>query len=150
MCMWQPHCDGSLSRLRSAAADGTQQASLDLQGNGTMQFLGSDISPLTLSIENIDQNILRVKLGANGRFDIPASLFQNTGQGNAPLFNYWCTLLRDTALCSFQLHLLHCSNWLRPFMSEALLCLQGGCRGILSMACSTALCLLALLSLVWG
>lgn len=77
-----------------------------------MQFLGSDISPLTLSVENIDQNILRVKLGANGRFEIPASLFQNTGQGDTPLSNYRCTLSRDTALCSFQLNLLHSSDWL--------------------------------------
>ena len=65
-----------------AAADGTQQASLDLQGNGTLQSLGSDISPITLSVENIDQNILRVKMGANGRFEVPGSLFQNTGQGD--------------------------------------------------------------------
>ena len=65
-----------------AAADGTQQASLDLQGNGTMQALGSDISPITLSVQNVDQNILRVKMGANGRFEVPGSLFQNTGQGD--------------------------------------------------------------------
>ena len=57
----------------SAAADGAQQASLDLQGNGTMQSLGSDISPITLSVENVDQNILRVKMGANGRFEVPGS-----------------------------------------------------------------------------
>ena len=63
------------------AADGTQQASLDLQGNGTLESLGSDISPITLSVENVDQNILRVKLGANGRFEVPGSLFRNTGHG---------------------------------------------------------------------
>lgn len=66
----------------NAAADGTQQASLDLQGNGTLQSLGSDISPITLSVENVDQNILRVKMGANGRFEVPETLFQNTGQGD--------------------------------------------------------------------
>lgn len=66
------------------AADGTQQASLDLQGNGTMPFLGSDITPLALTVENIDQNILRVKIGANGRFEVPHDLFQNTGQGELP------------------------------------------------------------------
>ena len=48
-----------------------------------MQSLGSDISPITLSVENIDQNILRVKMGANGRFEVPGSLFQNTGQGDS-------------------------------------------------------------------
>jgi CRISPR/Cas system endoribonuclease Cas6 (RAMP superfamily) len=68
-----------------------QQASLDLQGNGTMPFLGSDISPLALSVENVDQNILRVKIGANGRFEVPPSLFRNTGEGEqlprqSPLF----------------------------------------------------------------
>ena len=64
------------------AADGTQQGTLDLQGNGSMGFLGSDITPLTLSVQNVDANILRVKLGANGRFEVPQSLFQNTGQGD--------------------------------------------------------------------
>ena len=48
-----------------------------------MQSLGSDISPITLSVENVDQNILRVKMGANGRFEVPGSLFQNTGQGDS-------------------------------------------------------------------
>ena len=47
-----------------------------------MQALGSDISPITLSVQNVDQNILRVKMGANGRFEVPGSLFQNTGQGD--------------------------------------------------------------------
>ncbi|CAK0786903.1 hypothetical protein CVIRNUC_010117 [Coccomyxa viridis] len=46
-----------------------------------MGFLGSDVTPLTLSVQNVDANILRVKLGASGRFEVPQSLFQNTGQG---------------------------------------------------------------------
>ena len=64
------------------AADGTQQGTLDLQGNGSMGFLGSDVTPLTLSVQNVDANILRVKLGASGRFEVPQSLFQDTGQGD--------------------------------------------------------------------
>ena len=59
-----------------------QQGTLDLQGNGSMGFLGSDVTPLTLSVQNVDANILRVKLGASGRFEVPQSLFQNTGQGD--------------------------------------------------------------------
>ena len=57
---------------------------MDLQGNGTMPFLGSDITPLALTVENVDQNILRVKIGANDRFEVPHNLFQNTGQGKLP------------------------------------------------------------------
>ena len=74
------------------AADGTQQGTLDLQGNGSMGFLGSDVTPLTLSVQNVDANILRVKLGANGRFEIPQNLFQNTGQGGLlPLCKTACS-----------------------------------------------------------
>ena len=75
---------GRLTSQALRAADGTQQASLDLQGNGTMPFLGTDITPLALTVENVDQNILRVKIGANGRFEVPHDLFQNTGQGELP------------------------------------------------------------------
>ncbi len=59
-----------------------------------MQSLGSDISPITLSVENIDQNILRVKMGANGRFEVPGSLFQNTGQGNFSPLHVPCAQAR--------------------------------------------------------
>ena len=51
-----------------------------------MPFLGSDITPLALTVENVDQNILRVKIGADGRFEVPNDLFQNTGQGELPPF----------------------------------------------------------------
>lgn len=64
------------------AANGQQQGTLVLQGSEAMPFLGADISPLTLSIQNLDQNILGVKIGAPGRWEVPQDrLFSNTAQG---------------------------------------------------------------------
>jgi hypothetical protein len=64
------------------AANGQQQGTLVLQGSEAMPFLGADVSPLTLSIQNLDQNILRVKIGAPGRWEVPQDwLFSNTAQG---------------------------------------------------------------------
>ena len=141
----------------NAAEDGTQQASLDLQGNGTLQSLGSDISPITLSVENVDQNILRVKMGANGRFEVPETLFQNIGQGDS-LAVLWPSayLTRHDPLCQMYRvqHALQvcmkaqagpCTCTSRRITSAA----QAGCRGIQTMDCSTARLPLGLLSHVW-
>ncbi len=47
-----------------------------------MPFLGQDISPLTLSVQNIDQSILRVTIGAPNRWEVPQDrLFTYTAQG---------------------------------------------------------------------
>ncbi|CAL8465182.1 g4717 [Coccomyxa elongata] len=46
-----------------------------------MPFLGQDISPLTLSVQNIDQSILRVTIGAPNRWEVPQDrLFTYTAQ----------------------------------------------------------------------
>ena len=75
-----------------------------LQGNGAMPFLGTDISPLTLSIQNLDQSILRVKIGAAGRWEVPQDqLFSNTAQG-----------ARATS------HLMRCSSTLHSGMHASL------------------------------
>jgi len=64
------------------AANGLRLGTLVLVGNGAMPFLGSDLSPLTLSVQNIDQSILRVKIGGPGRWEVPQDrLFINTAQG---------------------------------------------------------------------
>ncbi len=64
------------------AANGEQQGTLNLQGNGAMPFLGGDISPLMLSVQNLDQSILRVKIGAPDRWEVPQDqLFTSTAEG---------------------------------------------------------------------
>ena len=48
--------------------------------------LGPDISPLSVLVEAIDSNILHVKIGAAGRWEVPQDdLFLNTGMGKVLL-----------------------------------------------------------------
>ncbi len=55
---------------------------LTLGTNGTMPFLGVDISPLGFQAESLDQGILQVKIGAPGRWEVPQDkLFLNTVRG---------------------------------------------------------------------
>ena len=55
---------------------------LALLGQGTMPMLGADITPLSLAIQSLDQNILRITIGAAGRWEVPTSqLFSNTAPG---------------------------------------------------------------------
>ena len=66
----------------ACTANSAQVGSLALVGHGTLPSLGADISPLTLSIQNLGQAILRVTIGAPGRWEVPASqLFSNTAPG---------------------------------------------------------------------
>lgn len=56
-----------------------QHAPQRLQRNIT---LGPDISPLSVLVEPIDANILHVKIGALGRYEVPQeAIFMNTGLG---------------------------------------------------------------------
>ena len=58
------------------------QGQLVLPLNGTMPFLGVDISPLDVQMDNVDRGILRVKIGAPGRWELPQDkLFINTVRG---------------------------------------------------------------------
>ena len=53
-----------------------------LEGTGSMPFLGQDISPLTLSVQNIDQSICGSQIGAPNRWEVPRDrLFTYTAQG---------------------------------------------------------------------
>ena len=71
-----------LTHCWAHAAGGAQLGTLVLQGNSTLPQAGRDISPLTLSVENLDRSILRIKLGAPGRWEVPAAqLFTSTAQG---------------------------------------------------------------------
>lgn len=58
------------------------QGQLVLPLNGTMPFLGVDISPLDVQMDNVDRGILQVKIGAPGRWELPQDkLFINTVRG---------------------------------------------------------------------
>lgn len=58
------------------------QGQLVLPLNGTMPFLGVDINPLDVQMDNVDRGILRVKIGAPGRWELPQDkLFINTVRG---------------------------------------------------------------------
>ena len=48
---------------------------LRLRGNGSTPELGPDVANLTLTVENISPFILRTKIGAPGRWEVPRSLF---------------------------------------------------------------------------
>lgn len=49
----------------------TQQAS-------TQQELGRDISPLTVTVQYLTGSIMRAKIGAAGRWEVPMDLFNAT------------------------------------------------------------------------
>ena len=72
----------TLSRL---LAGDLQNGSLALQ-QGTQPELGSDVTPLEVHVERVSRSILRVKVGAAGRWEVPRSLFktENASLG-APL-----------------------------------------------------------------
>lgn len=79
----------------ACTANSAQVGSLALEGQGTLPSLGADISPLTLSIQNLDQAILRVTIGAPGRWEVPASqLFSNTAPGAHMHFLLLCPELQ--------------------------------------------------------
>lgn len=44
--------------------------------------MGPDISPLSVLVEAVDANVLHIKIGAAGRWEVPqGDLFINTGMG---------------------------------------------------------------------
>ena len=91
--------------LRCCLAGDVQTGSLTLQ-HGTQPELGSDVSPLALSVERVSRSILRVKLGAAGRWEVPRSLFktENITLG-APLLGCRCLWpWQDALLASLTLY----------------------------------------------
>ena len=56
-------------------ADNGLVGDLRLRGNGSLPELGPDVAKLTLTVENISPFILRTKIGAPGRWEVPRSLF---------------------------------------------------------------------------
>ena len=56
--------------------DGGQRAQLGLLSGGTPE-LGQDISPLALDMMPVSAAVLRVRIGAPGRWEVPQALFAN-------------------------------------------------------------------------
>ena len=44
-------------------------------GTGTMAELGPDLHDLSLLVQEISPDILRIKIGAPGRWEVPRSIF---------------------------------------------------------------------------
>jgi len=57
-----------------ACADNGLMGALTLRGNGSQPELGADVRNLTLTVENITPLILRTKISAPGRWEVPRSL----------------------------------------------------------------------------
>ncbi len=55
-------------------ADNGLMGALTLRGNGSQPELGADVRNLTLTVENITPLILRTKISAPGRWEVPRSL----------------------------------------------------------------------------
>ena len=58
-------------------AGSAQTGSLSSAASTLPQF-GTDVSPLNVNIQYITSNIVRVKIGASGRWEVPASIFNVT------------------------------------------------------------------------
>lgn len=56
------------------AGNGQQTVTL-VQQSSTLPQLGPDVSPLTLTQESVRPDIMRVKIGAPGRWEVPRATF---------------------------------------------------------------------------
>ena len=70
------------------AENGSLHGVLEVRGPGMLTgntSLGRDISPLEILVESIDSDILHLKIGAPGRWEVPKDdIFINTGTGIIP------------------------------------------------------------------
>ena len=76
---------GLLRDVLHTAVDGGQRAQLGLL-SGSLPELGQDISPLTLDVMPLSAAVLRVRIGAPGRWEVPQALFANRDAPGADLF----------------------------------------------------------------
>ena len=52
------------------------QGNLRVNGSGTMPMLGPDVQQLSVHVERITPDILHVKIGAPGRWEVPKTVFK--------------------------------------------------------------------------
>ena len=67
-----------------AAVDEGQRAQLGLL-SGSLPELGQDISPLALDVAPVSAAVLRARIGAPGRWEVPQALFANRDAPGAGL-----------------------------------------------------------------
>ena len=70
------YCWLVLMPLQCCAGDGLSGSLVQQQS--AQAELGADISPLQLTVVNVDSTTLRVKIGAPGRWEVPRSLLRDT------------------------------------------------------------------------
>ena len=76
-------CAEAHARADCAVTGSVQTGSLSSAASTLPQF-GPDVSPLNVDIQYITSSILRVKVGAQGRWEVPATLFNVTPPTGAP------------------------------------------------------------------
>lgn len=111
--------------------------SLVLSTSGTLPFLGADISPLSFLADSVDEGILRVKIGAPGRWELPQDkLFTNTVRGmttETAMSLHACSILKHAPGVAYIVSNIACictaSPSLLPHCSQlgALTCLVSVC-----------------------
>ena len=71
-------------------ADGAQQYKLTQQSSAQPEF-GPDVASLDMNVSYITPNIMRVKIGAPGRWEFPMSLLNTTVKpGKSPPIQLAC------------------------------------------------------------
>ena len=68
----------SCSLLRMHAPAGNTLMGTLAQQASTQQELGPDVSPLNVTVQYLTASIMRVKIGAAGRWEVPMDLFDAT------------------------------------------------------------------------
>ena len=63
-------------RARHAGNGNGLQGNLRMNGSGTMPMLGPDVQQLSVHVERITPDILHVKIGAPGRWEVPKTVFK--------------------------------------------------------------------------
>ena len=63
-------------RARHAGNGNGLQGNLRMNGSGTMPMLGPDVQQLSVHVERISPDILHVKIGAPGRWEVPKTVFK--------------------------------------------------------------------------
>lgn len=79
-CVNQPH--DTILGWWGGAGGGQQNGTLTQQAS-TLPELGPDVSPLSLMVENVRADILRVKIGAQGRWEVPRATFPSPANVSA-------------------------------------------------------------------
>ncbi|KAK9807996.1 hypothetical protein WJX73_001583 [Symbiochloris irregularis] len=78
VCFYPNGGDSSYNLITGLPASGTAQTGKLSSAASTLPQLGSDVTPLMLAIQHLTSDILRVKIGGPGRWEVPFYLFNST------------------------------------------------------------------------